>query len=165
MFNHCTKFNTYQQLLTKITYNVKWGQRRYLYKHTKMEVLMKKKVRKIVVVDDDKDIVMQMEKVARSAGHEVLSMSVGPNDDLSTLAEKIKGFSPDMVFLDHDLNRFETGKNLAEMLSFPLEKLIGTSTAYRQPYCGKTFDGKKSVGQYGDLHGTPDKLFLKMIKK
>ena len=122
---------------------------------------MKKKVKRVVIVDDNEDLVAKLSKAAKSTGHEVLDIFVKHDDDLSALAEKIKNFHPNIVFLDHDLNRFETGQALAKLIGFPSKMLVGTSTAFRQDYCGKTFDGK----DYEHENGLEAKNFLKMIKQ
>lgn len=118
-----------------------------------------KKTKRVVIVDDDAKLVARLSQTAKSAGHEVMDVCVGREDDLSVLAEKIKTFAPNVVFLDHDLHRVETGQNLAEVLGFAPKMLIGTSTAFSQNYCGQVFDDKDSA-HFGHEKSKATKTFF-----
>ncbi|MBI5134348.1 MAG: hypothetical protein HZA81_03115 [Candidatus Taylorbacteria bacterium] len=96
---------------------------------------------KIAIVDDKPYYVEAFELVLEDAGHEVLPVCVKERfyaDSLRRIAE----FAPDLVLLDHDLGILgKTGQDVAEALSIPKERIIGTSSS-PQAYCGRKFPAK-----------------------
>lgn len=106
---------------------------------------------KIVFVDDDYCYVRGMMSAAKSAGHEVLGVTTNrflkwedccSTRELDVMVCAIKDFNPDFVFLDHDLCLRFSGKDIAELIGFPCEKLVGTSYGGRQDYCRWYFEDK-----------------------
>ena len=126
---------------------------------------------KVAIVDDGLYVVINMQKVVREAGHEVLGICISfrkdervlcIDEDLDKVAEKIKEFRPDVVFLDHDLSlgSDRNGEALAKKLGLPWEKLVGISSGNPQRYCGKNLPVEKTnVG----IDTQCDQRFLEFI--
>lgn len=96
---------------------------------------------KIAVVEDDVSFAQAIEELLKNAGHEVLLIS--KNFDRESI-ESIRRFSPDLTLLDHTLNAYNTGEDIAQMLGYPRKKLFSISSQERT-YCAKQYKLKERL--------------------
>jgi len=115
-------------------------------------------MKKFVIVDDAASLVATMAYLIRAQGHEALAIAFNDSgctrflnrkeelnlvtQDIRAVAEAIQNFSPDFIFLDHDLRCDGlTGEHVAQAAKIPREKCIGISSTYPQPYCFQKLPG------------------------
>ena len=67
--------------------------------------------RKILVVDDDYDIIASMLFILKSKGHDVVTAGSGEE-----ALEKFAEFKPDIVFLDLMMEKFDTGVTVCKKI-------------------------------------------------
>lgn len=67
--------------------------------------------RKILVADDDYDIIASMLFVLKSKGHDVVSAGSGEE-----ALEKYSEFKPDIIFLDLMMEKFDTGVTVCKKI-------------------------------------------------
>jgi hypothetical protein len=101
--------------------------------------------KRIVILENCKTFLKNMEEVSRYYDHEVLAIWIQQTTDLKSAVAQIKKFNPHLVFLNHDFCREESGNEVAKMLGFPAGKLVGTSRRWAQPYCGHIFSEKDMI--------------------
>jgi|SRR3989338_8673188 len=111
---------------------------------------------KISVIEDAMIALDNLAETLVHDGHEVQSIHVVDSEDSffqfmgreegiiycgtpKEIVAAVAAFQPDRVLLDHDLKMKFTGKDVAEALQLPRERIIGTSTHFDQKYAARIF--------------------------
>ncbi len=113
---------------------------------------------KVAIVDDDALSVLRLGDILTESGHTVLTVcanaqskitgSLVPHlnlisSNLEEIRQRILGFEPDFVLLDHSLELPFSGEDVANVLGIESTKLVGTSNVFDQKYCSLKFRGDK----------------------
>ncbi len=111
---------------------------------------------KFAVVDDEAEYAAMIAALLLNAGHEVLAIGVMAqkptqikrdlsivsifSNDPDFVAETVRNFAPDMVFMDHHLDEDDrfTGATIAGHARLQSAQVVGTSSSKEQLlYCGQ----------------------------
>ena len=116
---------------------------------------------KITIVDDE--WACELGDILSESGHEVQIIDPSAYDTCEEICSEISDFGPDVLLVDHDIQRAFTGADIVRFLKYPATKCVGIDSSFedQEQYCDQFFTAKTVLET---VDGAPERL-LRLVSE